>query len=116
VAAFPLIVRASDPGASGAIATAGGLVMMLVAGLGFGSVIPMTIALAQRLLPHRTSLASGLMMGGAWCVAATGAPTAEWLDRVIGLGGAYLLVAGVLLASGLLALALPGRLLRSLAQ
>ena len=115
VATFPFMVRADHPESAGAGGVAGGLVLMLVAGIGFGSVIPMTIALAQRLLPHRTSLASGLMMGGAWCVAAAGAPLGEWLDSTIGLAGAYLVVAGVLLASGLLAAALPGRLLRSLA-
>lgn len=38
--------------------------------LGFSSVLPITIGLAQRLLPHRTGLASSLMMGGSWALAA----------------------------------------------
>ncbi len=44
----------------------------IVAGVGFGSVIPVSMALAQRLLPHRTGLASGLMLGGAWSLGFVG--------------------------------------------
>ncbi len=44
----------------------------VVSGVGFGSVIPVSMSLAQRLLPHRTSLASGLMLGGAWSLAFVG--------------------------------------------
>ncbi|MCC6659712.1 MAG: MFS transporter [Phycisphaerales bacterium] len=116
VAAFPFLVGANQPGAAAWVGIAGGFVAMLLAGIGFGGVIPVSIALAQRLLPHRTGLASGLMMGGAWCVAAVGAPMAERLDRIAGLGGAYLIIAGLLLASGVLALALPGGLIRTLAH
>ncbi len=48
------------------------LLLCMLAGVGYAGVMPTTIALAQRLLPHRTSLASGLMMGGAWEVAELG--------------------------------------------
>lgn len=41
-----------------------------LSGLGFAAILPITIALAQRLLPGRTGLASGLMMGVAWSTAA----------------------------------------------
>lgn len=81
------------------------------AGVGFAGVIPLTISLAQRLLPHRTGLASGLMMGGAWMLAAAGPLLSERLVGSLGLAGAFAVVAGLLLAAGLVSLALPGWLL-----
>ena len=50
----------------------GALAVCAVAGFGYAGVMPITISMAQRLLPHRTSLASALMMGGAWSVGALG--------------------------------------------
>jgi MFS family permease len=82
-----------------------------LAGVGYAGVIPITISLAQRLLPHRTGLASGLMMGGAWAIAAAGPPLAELLLWYGGLPGAFYAVAGLLLVSGLLSLALPRSLI-----
>lgn len=62
-----------------------GVPMVLVAtaltGVGFGAVIPVSISLAQRLLPHRTSLASGLMLGGAWMLAFVGPIFAEIVHK-----------------------------------
>ncbi len=91
-----------------------------LAGVGYAGVIPITIALAQRLLPHRTGLASGLMMGGAWAVAAAGPPLAQWIASPeglnLGLVGAFYAVAGLLLVSGLLGLALPGSLIERSAR
>ncbi len=89
--------------------------LALVAGVGFAGVMPITIALAQRLLPHRTNLASGLMMGGAWGLGALGPPLAQ---RVIdapwgGLAGAGWLVAAMLALAGILAAFLPDAALRS---
>jgi FSR family fosmidomycin resistance protein-like MFS transporter len=85
----------------------------VVAGLGYGGMVPATIALAQRLLPHRTGLASGLMMGGAWAVGSAGAPLAEFLHRGLGLNGAFLCVAGLAVLSGLLAFAVPRSAIRA---
>lgn len=42
----------------------------VVSALGFAAVIPGTVSLAQRLLPGRTGLASGLMLGTSWCISA----------------------------------------------
>ncbi len=101
--------------ALGAIPFAGPVGMwaaVALSGLGFAGVIPLTIALAQRLLPHRTGLASGLMMGGAWMIAAVGPWLAELLRRELGLPGAFGVVAGLLAGAGLVSLALPGRVLR----
>lgn len=91
VAAFPL---AQGKGAAFALA--------VVAGVGFAGVMPITISMAQRLLPHRTGLASGLMMGGAWGLAFVGPPLAQWLLERIGLQGAFLVTAGLLAGSGVL--------------
>jgi len=93
-----------------------GLAFALAAGVGFGSMIPVTIAMAQRLLPHRTGLASGLMMGGAWVFAAA-APIA--IGRVIqipgvGLDGAFVVLGLFLGLSSVFSLFLPGKLIHSL--
>lgn len=108
----------------------------VLAGIGFGSCIPLSMGLAQRMLPHRTSLASGMMLGGAWAFAFVGPMIAElvqnglaakenapaWLLRSVaampeGLGGplmnglgldaAFFATAGVLLAAGAISLGLP---------
>ena len=57
---------------------AAGYVLAVAAGIGFASMIPVTIALAQRLMPRQTNLASSLMMGGAWAVALLGPACAEF--------------------------------------
>jgi MFS family permease len=46
--------------------------------LGFAAVIPTSISLAQRLLPGRTGLASGLMLGSSWGLSFTAPWLAEW--------------------------------------
>lgn len=90
--------------------SAAAFALSVAAGLGYAGVVPTTISLAQRLLPHRTSLASGLMMGGAWGVAAVGPPLAQWLLDTLGISGAFGCVALMLAASGVLALMLPRNL------
>ena len=84
----------------------------VMAGIGFGGVLPVTISLSQRLLPHRTSLASSLMMGGAWAVGSGGPPLAEWLTHKIGLDGAFVVMGSLLLVAGLISVAIPGWLIR----
>lgn len=117
----------------------------ILTGVGFGAVIPVSISLAQRLLPHRTSLASGLMLGGAWMIAFTGPiiaelihkglenkPSApqwmldgagalpEWIGSPLlegmGLDAGFTCTAIVLLCAGLIAMALPGELVRRVAR
>ncbi|MBK7406159.1 MAG: MFS transporter [Phycisphaerales bacterium] len=85
--------------------------LIFCAGVGFAGMVPVTIALGQRLLPHRTGLASGLMMGGAWGVAAIGPPLAQWIDRSRGLTTAFVATGLLLLVAGLLSTALPSRLM-----
>jgi MFS family permease len=73
--------------------------LSIIAGVGYQGVVPITITMAQRLVPHRTSLASGLMLGGAWTVAAAGPPVAQWLCNRVGLSCAFEWVAGLLVVS-----------------
>jgi FSR family fosmidomycin resistance protein-like MFS transporter len=84
-----------------------GFFIMVVAGLGYGSMVAPSIAMAQRLLPHRTGLASGLMMGGAWAVGSALAPAANSAVDAFGLNAAFLGVGALCLVSSLLAAALP---------
>ncbi len=72
-----------------------------MAGVGFSAMIPISIALAQHLLPHRANLASSLMMGGAWTVATIGPRSAEFAVTHWGINTAFLLTAGVLAVSGI---------------
>lgn len=94
------------------MADAGGwlaIALCALAGVGYGGVIPTTLSLAQRLLPHRTSLASGLMLGGAWAIASAGPPLVQWLYTRWGLGGAFLVTSILLAASGVVAMFLRGQ-------
>jgi MFS family permease len=88
--------------------------LAILAGVSFSGVIPVTISVAQRLLPHRTSLASGLMMGGAWGLAVVGPRLAEWCLTSVGLSLAqcFALVAGLLVLSGFVTIPLRANLLR----
>ena len=81
-----------------------GYVLALLVAIGFASMIPVTIALAQQLLPHRPNLASSLMMGTAWALAMLGPRSAEFGVAQIGLHSTFLLTAIVLVASGLVCL------------
>lgn len=86
--------------------------LTVLSGVGFGSVIPVSMSLAQRLLPHRTSLASGLMLGGAWAFAFIGPKWAQVVQDAAGLDTAFFVTAGALLVAGGIAAFLPGRLIR----
>lgn len=91
----------------------GAYALAISAGIGFASMMPVAISLSQRLLPHRTSLASGLMMGGAWSVALLGPMLAEYMlmHSGFGLTGAFTAVAVLLGASGLVCMLLDRRVL-----
>ncbi len=79
-------------------------VLAFFAGAGFAAMVPVTLVVAQRLLPSRTSLASGLMLGGAWSVAMLGPVLAERLIRVASLEFAFLVTAALLALSGVILL------------
>lgn len=81
-------------------------VASIIVGIGSGSLVPMTIGMAQRLLPDHTSLASGLMMGGAWTLAAVGPPLTQAAVDGVGFVSACMIVAVVTGLSGVLAIGL----------
>ena len=112
----------------------------VLSGVGFGAAIPVSLSLSQRLLPHRTSLVSGLMLGGAWMLSFLGPMGAEVVQnglnakpnvpsfvidlvnmlpentaqRVMegfGLDSAFMVTACLLAVSGLVAVFLPHRLI-----
>jgi hypothetical protein len=55
------------------------------------------------------------MMGGAWAVAALGPPAAEWARSALGTAAAFVLVGGLLAASGFAGLLVSGRIVRHVA-
>jgi MFS family permease len=91
------------------------LIGAVLAGAGFGACIPVSLGLAQRMLPHRTSMASGLMLGGAWAFAFVGPLAAEWVQNGLmgglGLDAAFHATAAALFIAGLITLALPRELM-----
>ncbi len=83
-----------------------GYVLAVAAGAGFAAMVPVTIALAQQLMPRRTNLASSLMMGGAWALALLGPTGAEYGVAHYGLQATFLATAFTLVLSGLVCLPL----------
>lgn len=81
-------------------------VMAFLTGIGFGSLAPLTLSIAQRLLPHRTSLASALMLGGAWAIGAVGPQLAQWAAPQVGIERVFAFAAVLLLLSGVLGIPL----------
>lgn len=115
---FPLLgalVVALVPIAGGIEGSGTALVFALavLSGVGFGSVIPVSMSLAQRLLPHRTSMASGLMLGGAWAFAFIGPKWAQVVQDEHSLDMAFYVTSGSLAIASGCAMLLPGKLLRS---
>lgn len=106
IAAIPWLPGLPD----GAVLPAA-LALSVFSGVGFGSVIPVSMAVAQRLLPHRTSLASGMMLGGAWAFAFVGPILAERIQIAAGLDAAFYATAGTLALAGVLCTTIRGRLL-----
>jgi FSR family fosmidomycin resistance protein-like MFS transporter len=88
-----------------------GYAACLLAGAGFSSLVPVTISMAQRLLPKQTSLASGLMLGGAWALAFLGPIMAEEVLHHFSLQTAMLVTAALLALSGLFAVPLSNRII-----
>ncbi|MBL8745587.1 MAG: MFS transporter [Phycisphaerae bacterium] len=95
--------------------------------VGFAATIPCTISLAQRLLPARTGLASGLMLGTSWSVACVAPWYAKFLLGGVGpdqvntlppwrIDAAFAGFAVLLLIAAALTLLLPKPLLRHVAQ
>jgi len=117
---FPVLAP-SDGGngpANIGLGVVGAAIVAFLAGVGYAGVMPLTITMAQRLLPHRTSLASGLMMGGAWSLAACGPPLVQWMlgtltqqtgSKTTAMAWCFVVVASLLAMSGLLGIPLGRR-------
>lgn len=117
---FPVLAP-SDGGngpANIGLGVVGAGIVAFLAGIGYAGVMPLTITMAQRLLPHRTSLASGLMMGGAWSLAACGPPLVQWMLGILtartgsmttAMAWCFVFVASLLAMSGLLGIPLGRR-------
>ncbi len=88
----------------------------VLAGIGFGSMVPISMSLAQRLLPHRTSLASGLMLGGAWMVAFLGPQFAGAMQTWFSLEAAFVATGALLAGAGVLGWVLPARVMMQSAE
>jgi MFS family permease len=99
-----------------AAATVAGI-LSIVAGFGFGSLVPVSMSLGQRLLPHRTSFASGMMLGGAWCIAVVGPQIMRAIHDGVdaNLETGFAVAAGSIALASVLACWLPGRLIREIA-
>jgi MFS family permease len=97
--------------------------MVAASAMGFSAVIPTTISIAQRLLPGRTGLASGLMLGTAWSVSAVAPALAQLFFGGVNLANApelqswridiaFVGFASLLIISALLTWAIPSDLLK----
>lgn len=115
IACTPLADAFMERGVLTTAAIAG--VLTIIAGFGFGSLVPVALSLGQRLLPHRTAFASGMLLGGAWCTAIVGPLIVREIHKGIdeNLEAGFYVTAATLLIASLLAIALPGRLIRSIA-
>lgn len=89
-----------------------GWFMCGLAGIGYGATVPLTLSIAQRLLPHRTSLASALMLGGAWSIGSFGPAAAQWIANRFGLSAAFTATAGAMVLAAIVAVPLSKRVLR----
>jgi MFS family permease len=83
-----------------------GFVCCMLGGISFAAMTPITISVGQRLMPDHTRLASGLMLGGAWAVAAVGPRWAEYLLQAYGVNSAIAIVGGSLVLAGLFSIGL----------
>jgi MFS family permease len=83
-----------------------GYVACFLSGVGFAAMTPVAISVGQRLMPYHTSLGSGIMLGGAWAVAAVGPRLAELLIQKFNLQTALIATAVVLACSGVAAMGL----------
>ena len=81
-----------------------GYFLAVAAGIGFATMIPVTVVLAQQLIPRQTNLASSLMMGGAWALAFLGPACAEFGIGRFGLQTTFLATAATLGLAGLVCL------------
>lgn len=85
----------------------GGIVLLGLGGFMLLSTIPVIVAMAQELVPGRTSTVSALMMGAAWGVGALAPPALDNLVPALGFRMVLVLASAMTLISAALAYFLP---------
>ena len=78
-----------------------GCVACCLGGVGFAAMTPITISVGQQLMPGHTRLASGIMLGGAWTIAAFGPRLGEYINEQFGLATAFVVMGFLLIGAGL---------------
>lgn len=78
-----------------------GYLACCLGGVGFAAMTPITISVGQQLMPGHTRLASGIMLGGAWTIAAFGPRFGEYLNNQFGLATAFIVMGFLLIGAGL---------------
>jgi MFS transporter, FSR family, fosmidomycin resistance protein len=81
-----------------------------IAGLLLGSSVPVTIVMAQELLPRNVGVASGLMMGFAFGMGGLGVTINGLIADAHGLGTSLMVLAALPLIAGIVAATLPASL------
>lgn len=89
-----------------------GYAAIFLTGIGFASMTPVAISVGQRLMPYHTSLASGMLLGGAWAFGSIGPLIAEFIHNRFGLATALVTVGLLLSLSGFSAMGLDSRALK----
>ncbi|RMH30029.1 MAG: MFS transporter [Planctomycetota bacterium] len=89
------------------------LAAAFAAAFGFFGVIPTSISLAQRLLPHATGVTGAILMGGGWAISAAGPILAERVAGAWGLPAAFAVLAGLMASAGGAAALISRRLVRA---
>lgn len=93
------------PGANAVLVGAFPLAVLM--GMGYAGLVPVGVSLGQRLLPHRTGLASGVMLGGAWAMGMLGPIGAQTMLTTATLQATMLTAAALLAITSPLALLVP---------
>lgn len=92
------------------------LLASAVVAFGYFGVIPTSISLAQRLLPHATGLIGGILMGAGWAISAVGPIIAERVTNAWGIHAAFATVGGLMALAGVVSMFISRRLIRAAAS
>lgn len=106
----PIVMLMPNLGEGGMLVAAG------LAAFGFFSVIPTSLSLAQRLLPHSTGLTGSILMGCGWAISAVGPLLGAWITARFSLGTAFIVFGVILALSGVVASMLSRRLIGAAAE
>ena len=91
------------------------LLAAMLAAFGFFGVIPTSLALAQRLLPHATGMTGSILMGCGWAISSTGPILGERVANAWGLPAAFFALALLMTLAGGVSSLISRRLIRAAA-